>query len=119
MLFIYDDGGRRESGYKGKIAHDCVCRAIAIATQRPYGAIYNELLLLGSSERIDKRQKRASDPSTGMYKKTYKRYLKSLGWSWHPTMGIGSGCRVHLKDGELPAQGRLIVALSRHLCAVI
>jgi len=35
MDFIYNDGGRVAAGYKGR-AGDCVVRAIAIATQRPY-----------------------------------------------------------------------------------
>lgn len=44
--------------------------------------------------------------------------MESLGWKWHPTMFIGQGCKVHLRDGELPT-GKLIVSVSRHICAVI
>ena len=33
-------------------------------------------------------------------------------------MSIGSGCKVHLAEGELP-MGRLVVAVSRHYTAVI
>lgn len=33
-------------------------------------------------------------------------------------MKVGTGCRVHLRDGELP-EGRLIVRVSGHLVAVI
>lgn len=33
-------------------------------------------------------------------------------------MGIGTGCTVHLRDGELP-RGRLIVAVSKHIVAVV
>lgn len=33
-------------------------------------------------------------------------------------MGIGTGCRGHLREGELP-NGRLIVSVSRHMVAVI
>jgi hypothetical protein len=33
-------------------------------------------------------------------------------------MGIGTGCKVHLRDGELP-MGRLIVKVSKHVVAVI
>jgi hypothetical protein len=33
-------------------------------------------------------------------------------------MKVGQGCTVHLVDGELPA-GRLVVAVSKHLTAVI
>ena len=48
----------------------------------------------------------------------YKSYLAALGFRWTPTMTIGSGTRVHLRVGELPA-GRLIVRCSRHLTAVV
>lgn len=40
MEFVYNDGGRSEAGFKGTTG-DCVCRAIAIATQRPYKEIYD------------------------------------------------------------------------------
>ena len=33
--FNYNDGGRLEAGYKGQTG-DCVCRAICIATGKPY-----------------------------------------------------------------------------------
>ena len=33
-------------------------------------------------------------------------------------MGIGTGCKVHLRKDELP-MGRIIVALSKHYAAVI
>lgn len=33
-------------------------------------------------------------------------------------MHVGSGCKVHLADGELPT-GRLVVAVSKHYTAVI
>ena len=33
-------------------------------------------------------------------------------------MRIGTGCKVHLKSDELPI-GRIIVRLSKHVCAVI
>jgi hypothetical protein len=53
-----------------------------------------------------------------MWKVVYRPYLESLGWRWVPTMGIGQGCKVHLRAEELPP-GRLIVKLSKHLVAVI
>jgi hypothetical protein len=55
---------------------------------------------------------------TGIYRNTIRRVMESLGWTWTPTMQIGSGCKVHLRDGELPA-GRLIVSVSRHTVAVL
>jgi hypothetical protein len=55
---------------------------------------------------------------TGVRRSSIRRYMKALGWKWTPTMFIGSGCKVHLRDGELP-MGRLVVDVSRHEVAVI
>lgn len=117
MNFIYDDGGRAAAGWKGH-ASDCVCRAVAIATGKPYQEVYDALNALGKTERTGKRKRGKSSARTGVYKQTTRRYLASIGWKWTPTMFIGSGCKVHLAAGELP-MGRLIVAVSGHITAVI
>lgn len=41
-----------------------------------------------------------------------------FGGKWHPTMTIGSGCKVHLRADELPS-GRIVCSCSGHLVAVI
>ena len=56
MTWVYDDGGRAEAGYKGS-AGDCVCRAIAIATQRPYKEVYDLINALAKAERKSKLAK--------------------------------------------------------------
>lgn len=117
MNFYYTDGGRAAAGFRGK-AGDCVTRAIAIATETPYREVYDALNQLAKSERIGKRKRRKSSARNGVHKRTYTKYLKSLGWRWTPTMHIGSGCQVHLTESELPS-GRLIVSVSRHMTAVI
>lgn len=117
MKFQYNDGGRAAAGYKGE-TRDCVTRAIAIATQKPYQEVYDALYQIAQRERVGKRKKRISNPATGIFNFTQDRYLESLGWIWTPTMRIGQGCKVHLRDGELP-MGRLIVSVSRHMVAVI
>ena len=116
MKYLYNDGGRAAAGYKGK-AGDCVTRAIAIAG-KPYQEVYDALNALAVGERKGKRKRSTSSARTGVYRTTYQRYLQSIGWKWKPTLQIGSGCKVHLRAGELPS-GRLIVSLSRHLIAVI
>lgn len=116
-IWTYDDGGRTEAGYRGS-TDDCVCRSIAIITGRPYQEIYDGINDLAKSEYKTKRRRKKSSARTGVYKPTTKRYLKSLGFVWTPTMGIGTGCTVHLCKDELPA-GRLIVKTSRHITAVI
>lgn len=117
MKWIYDDGGRSAAGYKGN-SGDCVTRAIAIATGKPYQEIYNAINCAAQNERNGKRKRGKSSARDGVYKPTYRKLLESLGWKFTPTMKIGSGCKVHLWGEELP-MGTLIVSLSKHLVAVI
>jgi len=119
MKFQYDDGGRAATSYNGGVG-DCVTRAIAIATGKPYQEVYAVINTLAVGERLTKhRRKRGrSSARNGVYKLTSRRYLESLGLLFTATMGIGTGCQVHLRDGELP-MGTLIVSVSRHLVAVI
>lgn len=115
MRFVYNDGGRQAAGYKGH-AGDCVARAIAIISEHPYVEVYATLAEGMGAE----RKSRGASARNGIHttRKWFKDYMRSLGFVWTPTMGIGTGCRVHLTDGELPL-GRLIVAVSKHYTAVI
>jgi hypothetical protein len=115
--YIHDDGGRTDAGYEG-ITGDCVCRAISIAAEIPYQRVYDLLNAAACSEQITKRRRTRSNARTGVHKGTIRRVLSSLGWEWHPTMFVGQGCKVHLRSAELP-KGRLIVAVSKHLVAVL
>jgi hypothetical protein len=124
--FIFNDGGRKDAGYKGQTG-DCVVRAIAIVTGKTYQEVYDAINVLSESKKFGHKKvktkygtsyKKVSASRTGVVKKVYGEYLESLGYHWIPTMGIGTGCKIHLKGDELP-KGRLIVRLSRHICAVI
>jgi len=125
MEFVKNDGGRAAAGYKGD-AGDCVTRAIAIATGKPYKEVYDRIHAM-TAEYAEKRRtkvaraikrKGTSSPRDGVFRDVYDQYLKDLGWEFIPTMSFGSGCTTHLKADELPA-GIIITRLSRHLCAVI
>lgn len=120
MEFKHNDGGRAETR-KGDTG-DCVCRAVAIALNKPYEEIYAILAEGNAGERktSSTRKKYGRTASHGIYthKKWFKDFMKSVGFQWVPTMKIGQGCTHHLRDGELP-MGRLIVLVSRHACAVI
>jgi hypothetical protein len=116
MEFKYNDGGRAEAGYKGTTG-DCTCRAIAIAIQMPYDYVYDMLNENAKTQRITKRQAKRGSARTGIYRTTIRRVMELIGWTWTPTMQIGSGCKVHLRDGELP-MGRLVVSVSKHMVAV-
>jgi hypothetical protein len=126
MKFVVDDGGREAAGYVGYVG-DCVVRAIAIATELPYQEVYDGLFQTAVNHRpymarlelqFGKEARRHASPRNGVDKKIYHKYLTELGWAWEPTMAIGSGCKVHLRDGELP-MGRLVVRVSQHLVAVV
>ena len=115
--WVYDDGGRAAAGFKGNTG-DCVTRAIAIATGKPYQEVYDLVNAHGKEERPAQRQRRRSAARTGVQKRTTRRIMAELGWEFVPLMGIGTGCQVHLKAEELPP-GRIVVKLSRHVCAVV
>lgn len=119
MKFIFNDGGRAKAGFKGN-AGDCVVRAIAIATEQPYEQVYRAMAEINAAHRGRASCARKRSARNGVVVKSaaFKRYMDSIGWTFVPLMRIGSGCTVHLEDGELP-MGRLIVSVSRHYCAVV
>ena len=89
-----------------------MARSIAIATGLGYETVYADLAALAAAAG-GKRSAR-----DGVARKVYDRYLTDLGWAWTPTMAIGTGCTVRLRQGDLPS-GRLVVRLSGHITAVI
>jgi hypothetical protein len=118
MKFQVNDGGRAAAGFKSS-KRDCVCRAIAIATDMPYEIVHERLNQLATYERRGKRKRGISSAASGVYKPTIKRYMQTFtNWTWVSTMGIGTGTTVHLREGELPF-GRLLVSVSLHQVAVI
>lgn len=120
MRFVQHDGGRSEAGYQGR-AGDCVARAVAIAAELPYQQVYDRLAEGNATQRRSSRSgPRSKSARNGVHthRKWFKDYMTELGFRWVPTMVIGSGCTVHLRDGELPP-GRLVVSVSRHMAAVI
>jgi hypothetical protein len=109
MTYQHNDGGMVAAGFK-KPKKDCVVRAIAIANQMTY-AEANDLINQVAGKDVDAR-------NNGVNKKVWKDLMKQLGWTWTPTMLVGSGCKVHLVADELP-MGRLLVSVSKHLTVMI
>ena len=84
-------------------------------------AIASEVSLPDVDESIREIHKRLGETKKVSRKRFYKlvgEYIVGLGFEWTSTMGIGQGCTVHLREGELP-NGRLIVKCSSELVAVI
>jgi hypothetical protein len=118
LAFVKDDGGRAHAGFKGRTG-DCSTRAIAIALGLPYTEVYDALNALGKTCRITKRHPKQCYARTGVCVKVLQRYLASKGWTWHATMGIGTGTTVHLRAGELPKNASFIARISKHLVAIV
>jgi hypothetical protein len=125
MDVVITDGGRKAAGFRDKRdgKGDCVTRAVAIASGLDYQKVWDDFTAMNAKTRQTKRTaKRARDNAdSGVYtnRKAFKDYMIALGFAWVPTMTIGSGCTVHLRKGELPEKGRLVVNVSRHSLAVI
>jgi len=120
MKFVYATGGR-EKYFKATNVGDCVTRAIANATGVDYKEVYDRLFALTKSRKPSKRERHYAHetPRNGVFTRVAKKYIEEeLGWVWVPCMGIGTGCKVHVADGELPSHGNLILNLSRHFSCV-
>jgi hypothetical protein len=121
MRIVITDGGRKAAGFPTKARGDCVARSIAIASGRPYGEVYDRLTKGKLSQRASSRTSRpTSGAHNGVHvrRKWFRDYMAELGFTWVPTMGIGTGCKVHLRPSELP-KGRLVVGVSKHYTAMI
>ena len=121
MEFVYDDGGRAAAGFKGQ-AGDCVCRAFAIASGKPYKEVY-DLINQIARENPYHGKKRSGDGKSsarnGVYKEDIRRLGEALGFEYVPLMGIGTGCTVHVRPDELPQTGRYVLSVSHHESAWI
>lgn len=122
IQFKFNDGGRADAGYQGTTG-DCVTRAIAIVTGKPYQEVYDTLANGNATQRKSKHNKakegiKTASRGISTSRKWFQDYMESIGFEWTPTMLIGQGCKVHLKADELP-KGKLVVAVSKHYTAVI
>lgn len=105
MEFKYNDGGR--SKYFKGLAGDCVTRAIAIATNKDYKDVYNEVgKIIGYT------------PRNGVKKKDTRKVMQHYGFKWVSCMGIGTGCTTHLKEDELPS-GIIVCKVTAHITCII
>ncbi len=113
MRFKYNDGGRSKY-FKAKNVGDCAIRAIAIALEKDYKEVYNDLKKLNGGQSC----------RNGTPKKVDSKYLQLNGWSKIPgIMGKGTGIQYHLEEYELQyfikKYPRMIIQVSHHLVACI
>lgn len=108
-MFIYNDGGREGSGFKGKT--DCGIRAIAIACEVEYNDARKLL-----KEFAKKGKQGNAQISKGIYKEDMDAALMALGWRWISAPKIlGRKARYY----DLPERGIYIVRMAHHFAAVV
>jgi hypothetical protein len=108
MTYQFNDGGRKQAGYKGT-AGDCGARAMAIALQLDYKAVYTELA------QANKDHGKAKSARNGMSKDIYSEVLKRYGWVWVSAPKFDGR---KARSTDMP-QGRVIAQQAGHYVAVI
>ena len=110
LPWAYDDGGRAaaepEFNLEDEI-NDCVSRAIAIATGRPYGEVYDMVDEFGRAAGF------CAIACEGVPFELTAKLMSELGWRYVPPH---DACLV---TGQLPDEPRLIADMPGHCCAVI
>lgn len=106
MEFVFNDGGRSKY-FRARDVGDCAIRAISIAMGKDYLEVYKDL----------KKMNEGKSCRNGTPRKVCKKYIESKGWKWKACMTIGSGCKVHLKEEDLPS-GTIIASVSKHLTCI-
>ena len=123
--YAYNDGGRRQAGYKGE-AGDCVVRAIAVALQLPYAQVRKDLmaetekwLTTGRDSKAKratrKRLKGGYSVRNGVRPEVYESYIKAQGWK--PVPGV-SAANVYLDTVPSKFAANCICKTRKHLVAV-
>lgn len=95
VAYIFNDGGRAEAGFKGKTG-DCVTRAVAIATGKPYKEVYEFLAENNAKQRITKRSPKTSAGvktarnGINTKRKWFKDWMVGQGYKWVAVASIGT-----------------------------
>ena len=113
--YQHDDGGRAAAGYKGT-AGDCGVRAIAIATGKPYGEVYDALFDIARNWKGNSRKAKAirakASPRGGVFPEVANAFLESIGWKQH---------MVRMRMNEIPHHYRnsVVLAVRKHFTALV
>ena len=105
--FVQDDGGRAAAGYRGT-AGDCVVRALAILTDRPYRECYQKLA------RRNKIYTGKRSARNGVNKQAYEAVFADVGLTKISLTGTRP---TYTEAWE--RYGDCIVTTARHVCALV
>lgn len=114
MKWTYAEAGY--SKYYKDNNGNSIIRSIALAENKDYKEIDELMSKYIEKEQLDDLY--VSNARTGVSKEVAYELLNDLGYKWIPTMKFGVGCKTHLKDGELPKKGTLIVSISKNFTCI-
>ena len=106
--FVHDDGGRSAAGFRGQ-AGDCVARALALVTRRPYLECYRAL---ADAERAAGRPRSARN---GVHRHVYEPVFAAFGLR---NERLGSGPKPTWSQAH-ERFGDCIVKTRRHVAGLI
>lgn len=116
--YAYDDGGRKAAGRKGKTG-DCVTRAAAILTRKPYEEVYS-LFAEGNQKyrgrRRNQSQRGVRSASNGVPKPVIDRVFAAMGLKKIP-FAKGSPRLTYSEAYE--KFGNCIVSTTKHVAAIV
>jgi hypothetical protein len=125
MPWVYND-----AGYPGRttkrgrhIPGNQVVTALAIASGQKYWDVLHAIQRRQINYVRGLRHGRIKEAGSaisdvGVWPEVSKGYLRELGWTWTPTMSVGSGVTVHLAYDELPDEPVLVCSVSKSLVTV-
>ena len=120
--YIYDDGGRRDAGYKGDTG-DCVPRAIAILTGESYKEVYRTM---ADAMKASGYAASGNAYATAKRKMPKKRGQKDAKVVQEIVMAKYGLVKVKLPSGERPTYseahaeyGNVLVSTRGHVCAIV
>jgi len=120
IRYTFNDGGRADAGYKGKTG-DCVVRAIAIASRKPYKEVYGAMAKTmqqagyrASGNAYNQRPRAGNKPARNA-RDVQQDVLKQFGYT-----------KVRLLHGARPTYtdaysmyGDCIVGTTKHIAALV
>lgn len=107
MKIVIEDGGCPTDIGTHQGSSDSLVRALVIVKGLDYKDAYQKVMaILKEGEQFKKNTVEIAN------------LMESLGFKWVSAMSVGTGCKVHLRDGELP-MGKLICSCSKRFVAVI
>ena len=106
--FIFTDGGRADAGFKGD-AGDCVTRAIAIATGKPYTEVYKYL------SELNYRRHGKKTARNGINKNDAAKARSHYGMV---QVKLGRGAKLTFTEAY-NLYGNCIVTTTRHEAAIV